>query len=124
MQDILDLARKLGTAIAASPRYQALQDMRKKLREDPAATQLLRDFQEQAHKIAVLEAETKPVEVYDKHRLADLQTKIVAHPVLKEWMRVQADFSELMNRVNRAMAAPIAGPESPAAPPAANTTNT
>jgi cell fate (sporulation/competence/biofilm development) regulator YlbF (YheA/YmcA/DUF963 family) len=113
MQEILDLARKLGAAIAASPRYQALQDVRKKLRDDAAATQLLKDFQGQAHKIARLEAETRPVEVADKHRLADLQGRIAAHPILKELMRVQADFSELMTRVNHAMAAPIAGGQTP-----------
>ena len=107
MQEIIELAEKLGTAIAASPRYAALTEARNKLRAVPQASHLLRDFQEQAHKIARLEAETKPVEVADKHRLEALQQEIAGNDALKELMRVQADFSELMTRVNHAMAAPL-----------------
>lgn len=121
MQEILDLARRLGEAIAASDRFAATQQLRQRLQADPTATGLLKDFQEQAARIARLEAENKPVEVEDKHKLENLQQQIAAHDLLKEWMRVQADYAEMMNRVNRAMSAPLAPktpPAEPAEPPA------
>ena len=111
MQEIIELAEKLGKAIAAGPRHAAMAEARKKLRADPLATQLLKDFQEQAHKIARLEAETKPVEVADKRRFEELQQQIAGNDALKELMRVQADFSEMMNRVNHAIATPLGPPD-------------
>ena len=114
MEQIFELAERLGKAVAAHPRAAALAQMRKKLRADPQASQLLKDFQDQARRIAQLEAEQKPVEVDDKHKLADLQAKIASNDLLKQWMRLQADYSELWNKVNRAMLTPILqshGPE-------------
>jgi cell fate (sporulation/competence/biofilm development) regulator YlbF (YheA/YmcA/DUF963 family) len=113
MQDILDLAHRLGKAIAAHPRYVTLQEARKKARSDAQASRLLKDFQEHARLIARKEAEQKPIEVDEKHKLADLQERIASHDLLKDLMRLQADFSEMMSRVNHAMAAPIADLEQP-----------
>ena len=108
-----ELARRLGKAIADSPEATAYRAARDELAADADLSQTLEDYQQQARKIAQLEAEQKPVEVDDKHKLADLQAKIASNDLLKEWMRLQADYSELWNKVNRAMLTPILQSQGP-----------
>ena len=100
-------ASELGKLIAASPAGKALQAARRDLEADEQARKLFQDYQQQLEKIAQLERLGKPIEPEDKRTLADLQQKVASDSTLKLWMKTQADFSELMRKVNQALIEPF-----------------
>ena len=103
MNGILETAEKLGKAIAESDRFKAVRAMRKELKEDKPLQEDLKALNELSSKIAALEREVKPIEPADKRRLQELREKVTGHPRMQDLARVEADFAELMNRVNRAI---------------------
>ena len=108
MKDIIELAETLGKAIAASDRFQAVATARKQADADETLQADMQALNELSQKIARLEKETQPVEPEDKRRLRELQENVTGHPRLQELARVEADFAELMNRVNRAIRSQLA----------------
>lgn len=100
MKEILELATKLGKRIAADTRAQRMAAARDALLESPEDRQLLVDYEEQQRKIAKLDTEGKPIEPEDKHKVADLHTKVAGSPVLKDLLRAQTDYVELMTAVS------------------------
>ena len=103
MKDILQKAEQLGKAIEASDRFKAIDAARKAVGKDEALQADMKAFDELSRKVADLEKAVKPVEPEDKRRLRDLQTKVTANEKMQQLARVEADFAELMNRVNRAI---------------------
>ena len=77
---------------------------------DEQAIKLIEDYQRQMQKIAELEGSAKPIEPEDKHKLTELQQKMASNETLKSWMKAQADFSELMGKVNKAISEPFQDP--------------
>jgi len=114
--DILDLAERLGKAIAAAPQAKKLQEARAALREEPGTDELLNQFRQQSEKIARLQGENKPIEVDDKHKLEELHNKLVASEAFKKLTAAQVDYVDLMRKVNTRMQQQMGPP--PAAPPA------
>lgn len=108
MQELLDKARSLGEAIAAHERTSTFFAASAAVRGDKVAKSLLEEVEKQANRIRTLEMEQKPVEPADKHKLAELQTKVSGNDLLKTLMRTQADYIELMNQINNSMQAPLA----------------
>ena len=107
METVLDQARALGEVIAGHPRTKAFFAAGAALRADAGARGLLDSFQKHADYVHKLEDDNKPVEVADKRKLAELQTRMASNETIKVFMRSQADYIDLMNRVNRAMEAPL-----------------
>lgn len=103
MKDILETAEALGKAVADSDRFKAVATLREQVDADEALQSDMKALNELSGKIAQLEKDVKPVEPQDKHHLRELQEKVTGHPLLQELARVEADFAELMNRVNRAI---------------------
>ena len=103
MKEILEAAGKLGEAIAASDRFKAVDSVRKEIEADEALQADMKALNELGEKIARLEKDVKPVEPEDKRRLREMQEKVTAHTKLRELAHAEADFAELMNRVNRAI---------------------
>ena len=106
MEEILELAEKLGGLIRNDTRFRALMEAEKKVLADAEAKKLLEDFQAQSQKIMELERRMQPVEVEDKRRLRELHEKVASHPVIKELTKARVEYAELMNRVNRALFGP------------------
>lgn len=106
---LLDQARTLGRAIAAHPRIKAFLEARDQIGRDPAAQKILGTYQQAMEKLQQLEAENKPIEVADKHKIRDLEAEMSANDAIKALMRTQADYVELMTQVNRAMEEPLSG---------------
>lgn len=109
MNDILAKAEELGKAIAASDRFKAAESARKQIEADQPLQADLKALEEVSRKIATLERDKKPVEPDDKRRARDLQEKIATHPKMQALARTEADLSELMNRINRAIRTPLSG---------------
>ena len=108
MKDIIETAEKLGKQIAASERFKGVEAAREEIEGDEALQADMKALNEVSDRIAQLEKEVKPVEPDDKRRLRELQEKVTGHPKLRALARAEADFAELMNRVNRAIHAQFA----------------
>jgi cell fate (sporulation/competence/biofilm development) regulator YlbF (YheA/YmcA/DUF963 family) len=103
MSAIIELANRLGKAIAECPQAAALRAARAEMQKDAAATGLLKDYRRHADKIAALEQENKPVEVEDKHKLHELQEKLAASESFKKFTAAQVEYIDLMRKVNVAL---------------------
>ncbi len=111
MEKIVELARQLGKEIAAHARNEGFIRARDKVAEDEAAKQLVNALTEQIRKIAELEHDMKPVEVEDKRELDRLQQEAAQNPALQEFMKAQADYVEMMQRVNDSIRSELEGAE-------------
>ena len=111
MDNVLELARKLGQEIRTSERYRLLREAEKKALGDPEARKIQDDLEEQLQKIRNLESAMKPIEVADKHELSRLQELTARHPGLQELLKAQADYFEMMNNVNNAILMALAPDE-------------
>lgn len=107
VDNIVSKAAELGKLIGASPAGTEMIKARKQLHTDKQAHKMLEAYQEQMQRIAQLEKDGQPVEPQDKHKLVELQQKVASQTALKAWMKAQADFSQLMHKVNQAIAAPF-----------------
>jgi len=101
MEALLALADKLGRAIAAHERFQALRAAEKEVSENPGANATQQALEQQMNHIAELEISGKPVEVSDKRKLEQLQNDFRSHPALQQLVKAQADYLELMNKINQ-----------------------
>ena len=111
MSAIIELARRLGKAIADSPQASAMREAREELDKHDDIKQLLKDFQEQSEKIMKLQAEQKPIEVDDKHQLQNLQDKLIASDVFKKYTAAQIEYVDIMRKVNEEITKPLADTE-------------
>ena len=103
MDQIIQLAERLGKAIAESPAAVRLTKASKAMNDQPELSQLLKDFQAQTEKVAALEAENKPIEVDDKRKLKELNDKLLASEIFKEFTAAQVDYVDLMRKVNQTL---------------------
>ena len=101
MEDILELASKLGKRIAGDERARAFTKAREALDADHKARQMLADYQQSQRKVAELEAAGKPIEPEDKRQLVELHTQVVGSDILKDLLKTQADFLQMMTLVSQ-----------------------
>lgn len=103
MEDIIADARALGKKIAANPRTVSFMNAARAVESDSEAQKVLRAYQEQAVKIQELQNSGKPIEPEDKRKLQDCEGAIAANEKIKEMMKAQADYLEMMHRINGAI---------------------
>jgi len=108
MEEILRLAERLGKAIADSPQADRLRNARRALAEKKDIEETLEAYRRQADRIAKLKAENSPIEVEDKRRIAELEDKLAASEVFKEFTAAQVEYIDLMRKVNEILAAQLA----------------
>jgi cell fate (sporulation/competence/biofilm development) regulator YlbF (YheA/YmcA/DUF963 family) len=103
MEDIIAHARELGKKIAAHPRCSEFMAAAKAVAEDLEAQKILKAYQEQARRVQELSTAGKPIEVDDKHKLAETEAQVAGNDKLKDMLKHQADYLEMMNRINQAI---------------------
>jgi cell fate (sporulation/competence/biofilm development) regulator YlbF (YheA/YmcA/DUF963 family) len=103
MEKVIEMARQLGEKLARHERTLLLKQAQEAVNKDPVATELIKQYQEQAEKIQQLQEEQKPIEVEDKHKLREIEEKISTNNALKEMTRRQVDFVEMMRKVKEAI---------------------
>ncbi len=103
MDDILQAAQRLGTAIAQSPQGAGLRAARKELDSQPEVKKLMEDFRRQSERIAALERDKKPVEVEDKHKRQEINDRLVGNDLFKKYMAAQVEYLDLMRKVDAAL---------------------
>ena len=101
MEDALAAASELGRQIAQHEVFRRLRAAEDAVRKDADAQSLLKDFDLQRRKIEDLEGARKPVEPADKREMIRLSDAVHNSPKLQELVRAQADYMELMSRVNK-----------------------
>ena len=109
MEAIVALAERLGKEIANSPQTVALRDAREALDDD--TRKIWREFRLQTAKVVQLQQEQKPIEVDDKHKLQELQDKLVASDSFKKFTSAQVEYVDLMRKVNQAISREIGDTE-------------
>ncbi len=103
LERVQELAKQLGREIRQHERFTRLVSAETALRSNDEAKALYGALEEQSRKIAELQAANRPIEVEDKHKLQELREKAHTNPLLQELARAEADYMELMTRVNQAM---------------------
>jgi len=103
IEDIRALAEKLGEAIARNPRFLALREAEKAIEADAEAKSLLKALNEKTLEILRKEESLKPVEPEEKRELSNLRSSVARNENLQKLQKAQADYSEMMNRVNRSL---------------------
>src|SRR5262245_47261005 len=96
LDEIVSQARELGKKIAAHPRTKDFLAAARAVAEDRDAQNLLKAYQDAVTKIRTLEAQGKPIEPEDKRKAADAERKVAGNDRLKDMMKFQADYLELM----------------------------
>ena len=103
MDQLVELAKRLGRQMAAHERTTLLKQAQKAVDDDPEAAELIKAYQEQAKHLAELEKANKPIEVADKQKLSELEAKIGMHASLAELTRRQVDFVDMMRKVKQSI---------------------
>jgi len=102
-EEVLGLARQIGQAIQKHPRYLALREADARIRADSGATGALDAYNRAAADMASKEQAGTPIEVADKRKFEQLKSAVVSNDIIKAFMRTQADYAELMRRMNEAI---------------------
>ena len=108
MEEILEIASKLGAAIASNNRYKEFKEAEEQLGKDENAIEISEELEKQSRKIHGLEKDLKPVEVEDKKRLQQLKEKVASNQSIQKFLRVKTDYIELMTRVNKCIEVELA----------------
>ena len=103
MQDIIADAKALGNKIAAHPRTVNFTTAARAVSESDDAQGILKQYQEQVTMLQAAEAAGKPIEVADKHALAESEAQVAGNDLLKKMMKCQADYLEMMKHINDAI---------------------
>jgi cell fate (sporulation/competence/biofilm development) regulator YlbF (YheA/YmcA/DUF963 family) len=103
MEQLIEMARRLGRQIAAHERTTLLKKAQQEATADAEAQQIIKDYQKQVEKIKKLESEQRPIEPADKRQLAAIEEKVTTNTKLSELTRRQADFVEMMQKVKKAI---------------------
>ncbi len=113
MDPILARARDLGEALGAHPRFKAYVEASQALQDDAAAREALEAYNEAARGIAEKEQQGQPVEPAKKQAMETKRSAVASNPTVKQFMQAQANYAELMRRVNDAIYGRLAPPEAP-----------
>ncbi|MHC4267956.1 MAG: YlbF family regulator [Planctomycetota bacterium] len=108
MEEILELASKLGAAIANNNRYKMFKETEEQLKKDNVAKEISEKLEKQSKKIYELEKNSKPIEVDDKKKLQQLKEEVASNPSIQKFLKAQADYVELMKKVNERIKSKLA----------------
>jgi len=103
LEEVLRLAGVLGEAIRRHPRYVRLRETDARVRADQTATEALGAYNRAVDQVARKEQAAQPVEVEEKRSVERLRQAVASHEAVKAFMRAQADYAELMQRMNDAI---------------------
>jgi cell fate (sporulation/competence/biofilm development) regulator YlbF (YheA/YmcA/DUF963 family) len=108
MDPILEQARHLGRLIQEHPYYQRLREADAAVRDDAEATKALEAYNQAATAIQEKEQKGRPVEPEEKRNLDTLRNDVVASEPIKAFSAAQANYADLMRRMNEAIFQSIA----------------
>jgi len=113
MEKVTRFAEQLGSAIAGHERCVALKKAVEALHADVEAKRLETEYAAAARALQEKAQNGEPLEPEEKRREADLRNQVASNATIREFLRAQADFQQLMNATNAALESAIGldGPE-------------
>ena len=100
MKEVLEHAEQLADALSRSERYRNLREAEKSVEENTEAKALLEEYNRVTMVLLEKQQALKPIEPEEKRSLAAIKEKVAVDPVLTRLNKAQADYSEMMNKVN------------------------
>ena len=97
--EILAAAGNLGGLIATHPTIKTYKEIARQLDLDVAARDLLSQYEQLIERLSQKEAQMLPIEVSEKRAFEQLQQSIALQPTLKRFAQAQADYMDLMRKV-------------------------
>jgi len=110
MEEILRRAEELGRAIREHVRYKRLMEADARVRGDASAAEALKAYNGAVMKIAEKEQKRQPIEAEEKRAVERLRGAVVANEAIKAFMQAQADYAELMKKMNDAIYSQLEAP--------------
>ncbi len=101
--DITALAEKLGAMIAEDERFRRLREVENRVLARPELKALMEEYEQVRLTIAHKERNMQPIEPAEKRGYADVARRVQEQADLRELAKAQADYSALMEGVNRAI---------------------
>ena len=118
IQMLLDEAQRLGTLIGSQEAVKKFREVTAQIDLDVTAKGLLSEFEQLMETLAMKEATMQPIEVAEKQKYQSLQQSMAIHPLIQKLMAAQADYSDLMRKVqeaiNKGVSEPAGGNDSKA----------
>ena len=118
IQMLLDEAQRLGNLIGSQEAVKKFREVTAQIDLDVTAKGLLSDFEQLMETLAMKEATMQPIEVAEKQKYQSLQQSMAIHPLIQKLMAAQADYSDLMRKVqesiNKGVSEPAGGNDSKA----------
>ena len=101
-KDILEQADKLGQLAAQHPAVAKYKSAQEAVAKDADANRLLSEFDRQIQTLARQEQSGLPVTDAQQQQLETLQSQIISHIKIKALNLAQADFIDLLRKINQA----------------------
>jgi len=108
-QEILAAAGNLGALIATHPTVVSYKETIRQLDLDVGAKTLLQQYEQLIETLSMKEAQMQPIEVAEKKQFEQLQQSIMMNPTLKKFAAVQAEYMDLMKKVQESINAGMSG---------------
>ena len=122
MDDVLEIAEKLSQAIANSKRFKELRVAEAAVMADESAVKVVKEREAAFKRLAEKEQKGEPIEPAEKHAFAAAEESLKTNPLLGELYRTQADFHEMLNKVNQLITSALGPKEEPKSDDAAEDT--
>ena len=106
--EILQTADRLGELVAKHPSVQKLADAQEAIGKDPAAQQLLQQFDQKLQVMARNEQHGQPVSPSERQEIEALQQQLASDIKIKAFSMAQVDLTDLLRKVSQAWQKPVA----------------
>jgi len=114
MKEILELAKKLGDAIADCEEIRTFKEMEKIYFEDESAQKAMSEYEETRAKMTVKAKETgmtpESLELFQKEMRSSMD-KLLENKTVKEYLDAKSAFNDIVTKVNSIISFCIQGEE-------------
>ncbi len=102
-EEIIDAAEKLGQLINQHPAASAYNNAVVAIEANDDAKHLLTDYNRLMQTVMEKQQTGQPIEVDEKHKLEELQGKVIANDTLKALQVAEMDYADLRRKINEAI---------------------
>jgi cell fate (sporulation/competence/biofilm development) regulator YlbF (YheA/YmcA/DUF963 family) len=96
-------AKELAETIKQTEEFEALKSAEARIQLDPNAQDIINRLRETQEKIQMAQQMGRPVSRDDIKELQDIHNQMQVNITLKNFIKAQEDFNEVMQKVNRAI---------------------
>ena len=110
MEEILKKANELGLLIKGTDIHQRFEELSKKLESDTEAKNLLEEFAKVNEELHEKEKKDNVIEVAEKQKLQDLNGKVSANQLIKEYIATHSYYLNMMIQIQKTISNPEGEP--------------